>query len=244
MVTGFFQRISLIGLLWVLASSSFIEAAGATSKKTIDAKYIKKGNLAVERLPIATGTWNTNVGIQTNGNIEQGTGAYLRSDSLRARDNSTGLAIESADGTDVIFIDMNGLKIGIKKSQPTEDLDVAGTVKATSFIGDGSQLTGIIVTGSQLPPDSTTSGDFQLQDKQRLIYNSFSAAGDLSLPTATPGNWFEVMDAGNASVNNFRILTGGAKINGQTSNFIITTNGLRLRGGYLNAAYGWKLWVP
>ena len=41
-----------------------------------------------------------------------------------------------------------GGKLGIGTKTPSEKLDVVGTVKATKFIGDGSQLTGISGSGT------------------------------------------------------------------------------------------------
>jgi hypothetical protein len=49
-------------------------------------------------------------------------------------------------GTPVLTVDLNTRKVGIGTSAPTTALQVAGTVAATSFSGDGSGLTGLNVS--------------------------------------------------------------------------------------------------
>ena len=62
--------------------------------------------------------------------------------------SSGSLYLSSEDNTADIAIDRYG-RVGIGTVSPTEKLHVAGTVKATSFQGDGSSLTGF--TASQIP---------------------------------------------------------------------------------------------
>ena len=59
---------------------------------------------------------------------------------------------EIAD-TNTFVVDGTNVKVGINNSIPTKTLDVGGAVKATSFTGDGSSLTGVastdnIITGT------------------------------------------------------------------------------------------------
>jgi hypothetical protein len=64
-----------------------------------------------------------------------GTGDILRVDDSNAPD------------TTPFIINQDG-RVGIGSSQPTQALDVNGTIKATQFLGDGSLLTGISIGSS------------------------------------------------------------------------------------------------
>ncbi|MGA1870549.1 MAG: tail fiber domain-containing protein [bacterium] len=85
----------------------------------------------------------------------------------------TGLRIIS----DRLYIDDSG-NVGIGTTDPTEKLDVAGTVKATAFEGDGSGLTGI---------HSLDSSDGSLED---AVYVDNS--GNVGIGTTNPGEKLEV----------------------------------------------------
>jgi len=80
-----------------------------------------------------------------------------------------------------ISIDTTNDRVGIGIS-PTEKLHVDGNVKATSFIGDGSNLTGIVSTLSALTDTSTaniSTGDLlqwngsDWENKHRVIHEIY-----------------------------------------------------------------------
>ncbi len=119
--------------------------------------------------------------------------------------------------TEAMFINSSG-DIGVGTVSPTERLDVSGNVKATQFIGDGSQLTnvGASSTGNatdvviNADSDSNTSGEIKFQTvgtTQAVIDNSGnmaigSTAASAKLDvTAASGSAVEVNMADNTASN-------------------------------------------
>ena len=84
-------------------------------------------------------------------------------------------AVSLANLVDEPIISVDGVnnRIGINSTQPTEKLDVVGVVSATSFFGNGANLTGIIA-GATL---SAGSGD------QRVVVTSLTSGTMTSAAT-------------------------------------------------------------
>lgn len=88
---------------------------------------------------------------------------------------ATGQASSPSEGSKHFIMTTAG-NVGIGIISPTQKLDVAGTIKATSFIGDGSQLTGIAGTSQW-----TTSGS-------NIFYNT----GNIGIGVTNPQNKLDV----------------------------------------------------
>lgn len=95
-----------------------------------------------------------------SGTVNSGNGGYI------TYYPSTGTTV---DDQTVIYTD--GTNVGFGTTTPTQKVDVIGTVKATSFLGDGSGLTGISgsisgLTTNKVPraTSSTTIGDSNISD--------------------------------------------------------------------------------
>ena len=77
--------------------------------------------------------------------------------------NAVNLASIASD--DTLTVDTSNDRVGVGSTTPTESLDVVGVVSATSFFGDGSNLSGI-TAGATL---SAGSGD------QRVVVTSLTS---------------------------------------------------------------------
>jgi len=102
----------------------------------------------------ASPTGGIQVGYSTSG-AAAGSGGFIIK-KTKTNGNGTPTDIFTIDGgTDNLIF--SGNNVGIGSASPTAKLDVAGSVKATSFTGDGSGLTNITATGSGVGIQSNTT---------------------------------------------------------------------------------------
>jgi len=103
------------------------------------------------------------------------TGSVLKSNLTR---NGTDLAFE----TNLLYLDVTNSRVGIGTSEPSTTLQVNGTLTATAFAGDGSNLTGINVdTNIQLVGDDSTGATLGTGE-------TFKIAGGTNITTAVSGD--------------------------------------------------------
>ena len=128
----------------------------------------------------------------------------------------------SGDG---IVVDSKGT-VGIASTLPTQKLDVNGTVKATSFSGDGSNLTGIVggkfngpaagilttssvgiqtndITSANLVGAATSLVGLYIGDGSLLFSNNLSRAGGYYITTGV-----NALNAGPVTLNTKMTLAG------------------------------------
>ena len=133
----------------------------------------------------------------------------------------------SNDKSTDMYIASDG-KVGINKTNPATELDVAGTITATKFLGDGSELTNLNLPESFWFKDTenwnnlTYKGDIIIGDAE----NDATKDGDFECiqirPTAEANDdWY--IGANENEVNNSSFFI--KKRNSATDNFFIANNG-------------------
>ena len=137
--------------------------------------------------------------------------------------NAVNLASIASD--DTLTVDISNDRVGIGSTTPTESLDVVGVVSATSFFGDGSNLTGIIA-GATL---SAGSGDQRVVLTGQTSGSMTAAATDAELTYNSGTNTLSATTFSGTTINGS--LTGD--VTGNVTGTAATFSGNVSVGGVL-----------
>ena len=89
--------------------------------------------------------------------------------------------VDLAFETDLLYLDVNNARIGINNSSPTTDLDVTGTIKATTLTVDDSVTLGnITLSGNTISSTSNTIG-FAPSGGDPVVFGSVVDVDDIRL---------------------------------------------------------------
>ena len=165
-----------------------VVGGGSNNNATADHSTIPGG-----RDNIASGNFSTAMGLNANAesmvsvalgrfNVGGGTpDSWITTDPIF----EIGIGTTSTARTNAMTVLKNG-SVGVGIESPTEKLEVVGTVKATTFIGDGSGLTGISLSETD-PQVGTISNNYVPKwNGSALSTGTIYDNGNIGIATANP----------------------------------------------------------
>jgi hypothetical protein len=142
--------------------------------------------------------------------------------------NANNLSNPGQFGTYSMYIESDG-DIGIGNQAPTTKLDVTGTVKATAFVGDGSGLTGIALSGDFIESNVNIE---DLSDNSLASQITFESGYVLQGPSVTSlpalvGTAMDLTEYGgvHSATSNATLTFSGSPATGQVFLLSITADG-------------------
>jgi hypothetical protein len=157
-----------------------LEVLGAGDNNPIARFSYGSGSAGIEFKGIAASTGYLNFGEPESISNASGDNGYIRyNNSQSVYPGGPNAFVFGTSRTDRVIIDSSG-NVGIGTLTPNAKLEVAGTVSATRFVGDGSGLTGVVASSGDRIVSGTTS----------LL--AVSSSGFVSLTQAgTNTGWFD-----------------------------------------------------
>lgn len=174
-----------------------------------------------------TGTFENAYGVEVasggvDANITNGYGVYVK--------NVKGTNKWSFYANDATAPSYFAGNVGIGIAAPTEKLDVVGNIKATSFIGDGSSLTGVNASGASNNVNSVITADADNNGTGDILFNTgtntrmaITNAGKVGVGTTSPTKDIHISASGTTSGPGIRLQN--TSTNGADYQMVVTADG-------------------
>jgi microcystin-dependent protein len=224
------NSITFNGAVTITGNANVTNSLKANANSTYNTLFVDTANsrIGINCLTTSNGAVTIN---NTSGNFVRLTNATSSRSSIIGHDasgmffaltnNLDSYTVRNSTGTALMTINLTGVGIG---KAPGAPLDVSGTVKATTFYGDGSQLTNTIPVGVIVdwPSASIPTGWLLCNGQSAAAYPALKAilnaagnpfGGTTAAPLVPDIRGRTVLGAGTRAVNT----TGGAETHALTS---------------------------